>query len=106
VAAAAPSLLIYPANGATGIPDGNFTLEVTGPPNPISLQNASTVVVSNVPASAPFTGAPLSGYEYQIPALQAETTYTVIALTSRGGCYDPNKVSSTVPAPIGSFTTK
>jgi hypothetical protein len=104
-----PPLLIYPAPGAIGVPDGNFNVILTGAYGPaIALTSAlALTVVSAGPTTAPsplpsssIEPSPTSGVAYRVPALQASTLYAIVAQQS---------VSAPCVAPtvtLGSFTTQ
>jgi hypothetical protein len=74
----APPTLAYPANNATGIPDGNFQLAVTYSENPgnafttPSLTSGSTSV-----AGGAWTAGSASQWTSAIPTLAAHTAYTI-----------------------------
>lgn len=108
VTAPAPPMLIYPSDGAAGVPDGNFTLVVSGGSQSIDLAIGTVVALTNLAptGSVQVQTPPGNAYGYTVPALQPLTTYSVRASVARSGCYDANKVSSTQWASIGSFTTK
>jgi hypothetical protein len=91
--------LISPANGATGVPDGNFPLTLSSAVPTIFLTAPGGVSVSlNSPGTA---SAAQGGVSYAVPALQAATTYSVVVDISRfGGCGGVREVT------IGTFTTQ
>ncbi|MGD0051012.1 MAG: hypothetical protein ABSD03_04220 [Vulcanimicrobiaceae bacterium] len=95
----APPKMVYPANGATGVPDGNFTLVLTygfGSSLTLSATGAPTVTTSGV------TTLP-NGAGYAVPALQPATTYTVtgsVVISPGPGC--GNSTSTMV---FGTFAT-
>jgi hypothetical protein len=94
----APPALVYPASGATGIADGNFELSVSYPGNPDSAFTAPTLTAGS--ASTVTGGAWTAGssgqWDSAIPALSANTTYTITVT---------NYLCSQTFA-LGSFTTK
>jgi hypothetical protein len=89
--------MISPTNGATGVADGNFSLILSSSGFTIFLTAPGGVSVSlPSPAAASSTQA---GVSYAVPALQAATTYSVVASAS-GGCGPAH------PVTIGTFTTQ
>lgn len=108
----APPDLLYPMNGANGVPDGNFTLVVgygtsTPPPAQLVPANGGTTVQGGTwgpapspipsPAATPrFSSETL--YGAQISALAAHVNYTVQVTVGTPPC------QSTETA--GSFTTQ
>jgi hypothetical protein len=103
-----PPVLLYPSNGATGIPDGNFDLYVGWPSNPTNQWGVPVVTAANAlqangtiftPALGPPPNAatPPPGdqaFVSHIPPLAAGATYSV-ALPG-GPC----------GAGLGAFTTQ
>jgi hypothetical protein len=111
--APAPPQVVYPLNGATNIPDGNFTLVVGTTLSPVSLAINGNVVFANlasapVPSPLPSPSLPNAAGSagYAVPALHPATTYQVIAPVSVSGCFDENHPPSPSPTAIGSFTTQ
>jgi hypothetical protein len=105
--------MLYPINGATNVPDGNFTLVLAfSYGSSISLTpsnggSAVTNITANaaVPTPLPSPAAtpdPLhTPYGYGIPALQSGTPYTLVAnFTSIDTSCAPSQFT------IGSFTTR
>jgi len=95
-AVAAPPQMISPANGATGVPDGNFSLVVTA----TSYSAPLLVAASGAKVQGgPWVAGPSAGQDSSyIPALAAATTYTIEASAP-----DPcNRLGVT----IGTFTTQ
>lgn len=74
----APPALVSPANGATGVPDGNFSLTVSYAVNPSNAFGVPHLTASGQSAvdGAQWTA---SGADWAsaIPALAARATYTV-----------------------------
>lgn len=109
-----PPQLVYPLNGATNVPDGNFTLVLSttniAPQGAVSLAIDNAIVLLNVaptaipsPLPSPAASAP-PGSAYAIPALNAATTYQVIDSIPQTGCFTtPPPI---YPGVIGSFTTR
>ena len=106
----APPPLLYPANGATGIPDGNFnivtgyaygtTLNVIPPGGPAISTGPSGPAPSPLPSST-FTPGPFATpVAYAVPALRAATTYTV-----QGAVNLPSPCIAPVYT-LGTFTTQ
>ncbi len=94
--------MISPANGATGVADGNFSLILSNSGFTIDLTapNVATVVLpSPAPASQTQTGV-----SYAVPALQAATTYSVVASTAATS--GPCGSSPAAHVSIGTFTTQ
>ena len=89
----APPTLVSPANNATGVADGNFTLSMTWGtttnPNSGWTWSLQSQTAATVPLGS-FTAGAASGsnttYSVPIPALQAKTTYTLIMATSGQAC--------------------
>lgn len=106
-----PPAMLYPMNGATNVPDGNFTLVyafIYG--KSVSLVPATaTLPVSVVPTAVPSplpspAATPEPGHvpvAFAVPSLQSHTTYSVYSL------FTPLDMSCT-PASglVGSFTTE
>lgn len=91
----APPQMVYPANGATGIPDGNFTLQLSAQyGNSLELTSASGQAITLIPQAG--------SSSYSIPQLSAATTYAIhgVFAPATQGC------PSTVSGGIGSFTTQ
>jgi len=107
--APAPPQMTYPQSGATGVPDGNFTLVITAKTT-VSLAINGRVVIANVPSNglppspAPTQG-PIGGYGYVVPALHAATTYQVVVLWPQSGCSETAQ-PNVGPQTIGTFTTQ
>lgn len=101
-------MLVYPSDGATGVPDGNFRLVVSGGSQTIDLAIGTAIALTNLAPTGPVPvqSPPGNGFGYAVPALKSLTTYSVMAFVARSGCYDPNTVSSMLLASIGSFTTQ
>ncbi len=105
-----PPSLVYPGDGATNVPDGNFTLLLTGSATPMSLEINNVVAVSDlqptsIPSPLPTPAATASPHAaYAVPALQPATTYQVVGVYPVSGCHPLSYTPP--PQPIGSFTTK
>jgi len=103
-----PPTMISPTNGATGVADGNFPLELSSL-SPLTIELTATIgtTVTTVPLSSPVplpSASPAqSGVSLAVPALQAATTYTVVGLDFGSPGCGP---SSTVSYSIGTFTTR
>jgi hypothetical protein len=112
--AVAPPTMISPANGATGVADGNFSLVLSyASPLTIELNATSgtsgtsgttlTTVTLSSPVPLPSASPAQSGVSLAVPALQAATTYTVVGFDDGGsGCGAARGVSYS----IGTFTTQ
>jgi hypothetical protein len=109
---AAPSL-IYPANGATGVPDGTFTMMLDSngfaPANITDAELTSAagdVALSFVPTPSPQptapTPMPVPELQAGVAALAPATKYTLILSASTAGPCSYKYIN----AVIGSFTTK
>jgi hypothetical protein len=120
IAFAAP-ILVYPAPGATGVPDNiaELVIALTPPPgvSPGLLLRAAgqsgatgltQIVAPPSPLPSPLgpypQGLPLHGVV--LPTLSPATTYTVLyqSLQTFGGC--PPPPAQIVQTSMGSFTTK
>jgi hypothetical protein len=85
--------MVYPTSGATGIPDGNFTLTLA------SAWGTAPLTLSATGAPTVTTSSP-QGAQYAVPALRAATTYTVT------GTYSSSATCpSTYTTTFGTFTT-
>ncbi|HTW84830.1 MAG TPA: hypothetical protein VMD91_12225 [Candidatus Sulfotelmatobacter sp.] len=90
--------MIYPTNGETGVPDGNFTLVLSFQYGTngliLSPANGGASVTTSAPSPAPT--APEA--DYSVPALLPATSYTVTAklTTTPSGIQDVQ---------LGTFTT-
>ncbi len=110
----APPTLIYPISGATGVPDGNFTLVIasfnsaTPPPAVLVPASGGTSVTSGPPGPAPSpiptpAATPQPGqttYGLAIGALAPGTTYNVTFT------FGPIVPGCTGPETSGQFTTQ
>jgi hypothetical protein len=105
----APPRLVYPMPGATGVPDGNFTMVVSFKPVlPITLVGNTAVVGPLVPAMVPNPlPTPLAtprpaGHQaaYAVGPLAPATTYT-LTMNVPANQHCPAKVETG-----GSFTTR
>jgi hypothetical protein len=104
----APPPLLYPVNGATGLPDGNFNVILGYAYGSLALTAPDGTVVpaaSPVPAPSPLPSSPVTPspsstpVAYPVPALKATTSYTMIGtLTPATGC--------SFTYNFGSFTTR
>lgn len=74
----APPVLVSPANGATGVPDGNFSLTVSYAVNPSNAFGVPHLTASGQPAvdGSQWTASG-SDWASAIPPLAAGATYTV-----------------------------
>jgi hypothetical protein len=114
-------ILVYPAPGATGVPDNiaELVIALTPPPGvspglllEASGQSGATGLTQVVAPPSPIptptgshpVGLPLHGVV--LPGLSPATTYTVLyqALQTFGGC--PPPPAQVVKTSMGSFTTK
>ena len=108
LAAVVPPTMISPANGATGVADGNFSLVLSlASPLTIELDATSGTTVTTVTLSSPVplpSASPAqSGVSLAVPALQAATTYTVVGFDyGASGCGAARGDSYS----IGTFTTR
>ncbi len=103
----APPPMLIPANGATGVADGNFTMvlgaqvgtsiQLVAPGgSPITL--ASTSLPSPAPSATPVPGGNFGSYA--VGPLQSATTYTVqVYFAASGPCAAQTEAA-------GTFTTK
>ena len=103
--------LLYPLDGATNVPDGNFTMVMSFDYGLVSLTTADGTPVSMlghvaVPSPLPSPSATaepgFTPYALSIPPLQSHTTYTVSSKF-------PNDVDvpcTPTTVKIGSFTTQ
>ena len=104
--------LLYPIDGATNVPDGNFTMVMSFDYGFVSLAtaNGGTPVSMSGPVAVPSpfpspsaTAEPgFTPYALSIPVLQSHTTYTVSSAF-------PNDVDvpcTPTTVKIGSFTTQ
>jgi hypothetical protein len=110
--APAPLTMIYPMNGATNVPDGNFTLVVaytTTPPMQLTISGGSSSVTAGPwgpapsplpsPATSPPSGQQLFGAS--VGPLQSRTTYSAYYTQALiGPC------ATTEILQVGSFTTQ
>jgi hypothetical protein len=113
VTALAPATLVYPANGAKGVPDGKFTLVLSHAEGPVSLAIDGVSAVpqlQSAPSPSPLPSGSAAGTvisaAYAVPALQPKTTYQVMAPLPVSGCYDPNHPPEPKIGTLGSFTTQ
>lgn len=104
-----PPQMIFPASGATGVADGNFTivlgrsggtLTLNGP-NGVSVTTSPTSVPSPLPSGAATPTPGSSPAAYAVGALSPATTYAIQAnyASPQAGC-------PTIPQTVGSFTTQ
>ena len=102
--------MLYPEDGASGVPDGNFPLVLSYKffGNSLALEVGGSIAVPSlmptpVPSPLPSPAAtPLPIFTpaaYAVPQLQSATTYSVVAISSPSPCF-PSQES------IGTFTTK
>jgi hypothetical protein len=70
---------VYPANNATGIPDGNFQLAVTYSENPGVAFTTPVLTASGATSvtGGPWTAGNSSQWTSAIPALAAHTAYAI-----------------------------
>lgn len=106
----APPPMVYPQNGATGVPDGKFAL-VLGWSNgaSVSLQTAdgasttgslpSTPLPSPLPSPAATPLGAASPVAYSVPQLKTATAYSVVSTFTPAHCPTESETS-------GSFTTR
>jgi hypothetical protein len=111
VTSVAPDPVLYPTSGATGVPDGNFSLVLGWSEPTVSLAINGTVVVPDLPAASlpspsPSATYPPNAVAYAVPSLQTKTTYQVIGALPLSGCYDPKTPPSPQTGTLGTFTTK
>jgi hypothetical protein len=93
-----PPALVYPAQNATGVPDGNFQLIVSYGSNPGGAFNVPSLTVNGAGAvnGGAWTAGSAGQWTSLIPALSAATTYKVTVTNSAcGQTYT-----------LGSFTTQ
>ena len=92
----APPTMISPANGATGVADGNFTLTLSAS---YGQSVALTTAAGGITQLAPAPQATPVGYT--VGTLSPQTTYTVVGVfnSPTAGC--PSNT-----AQIGTFTTR
>jgi hypothetical protein len=109
----APATLVYPANNAKNVPDGNFTLVLSHEQGPVSLAIEGVTAIPTLQAAALPSAAPspsatpsLLAKAYAVPKLQPHTTYQVMAPLPISGCYDPNHPPAPKIGTLGSFTTQ
>lgn len=103
----APPTMLYPVSGATGVPDGNFTLvlsaaygqTLTLSPGNATLASASVPNPLPTPNATPPPGSTPVGFA--VGVLSAHTTYTIYGnfASTMSGC--PG-----ISAAVGSFTTQ
>ncbi|SRR5579872_2843631 len=112
VMAVSPAKMVYPAKGATNVPDGGFTLLLSHSESPVSLAIAGVTAVptlQEVAAPSPLPSASMSAASmnagYVVPNLQPKTTYQVIVPLPASGCYDPNHPPAPQMTTLGTFTT-
>jgi hypothetical protein len=102
--------MMFPENGATAVPDGNFTLVLSWQYGTrLDLDAGGTVAVQGLnavpvpgPLPSPSATAPPNStpVAYAVPGLHANTTYAVVGhFAVTNGC-------STYDMPVGSFTTQ
>jgi hypothetical protein len=79
-----PPTLVYPAQNATGVPDGNFQLIVSYGSNPGSAFNVPSLNVSGAGSvnGGAWTAGSSGQWTSAIPALSAATTYKVTVTNS------------------------
>jgi hypothetical protein len=106
-----PATLLYPINGATNVPDGNFSMVMSFQYGFVSLAPANggtpvsvspTAVPSPLPSPSATPEPGFTPYAVSVTALQSGTTYTVLSSF-------PNDVDvpcTPVTVKIGSFTTQ
>lgn len=105
-----PPALVYPLDGGTNVPDGNFTLVLTQSAAHVSLEISNVVAVADlqsapIPNPIPSPASTASpGAAYAVPVLRPSTTYEVFGVYPLGGCHPSDYTPP--PSPIGSFTTK
>jgi hypothetical protein len=107
-ALAAPPKMLYPPDGATSVPDGNFSLVLSRSAQSVQIAaGGKTVVALPVPVPNPLptpnaTPAPgITPGAFAVPPLHAATMYSVYADYGppAPGCGD-------LTQPVGSFTTR
>ncbi len=103
--------MVYPANGAADVPDGNFPLVLTFKAIPsVRLTQGATVVSSGLsptpvpspiptPTGTPYVPSPDLLAAYRVPALEARTTYAISQTFPPSPCYPSVQT-------IGTFTTR
>ncbi|HLI96212.1 MAG TPA: hypothetical protein VKT72_09005 [Candidatus Baltobacteraceae bacterium] len=112
VMAVSPAKMVYPAKGATNVPDGGFTLLLSHSESPVSLAIAGVTAVPTLQeATAPSplrsdSTSAASKAGYVVPKLQPKTTYQVIVPLPASGCYDPNHPPAPQMTTLGTFTTQ
>lgn len=104
-----PPAMLRPANGATGVADGKFTLVLAAPYGTstqlVATSGKAMTLASTTLARPPSGASPMPGRHiaaYAVPALAPATTYTVqayFAPTTSPAC-----AAGTVK--LGSFTTQ
>jgi hypothetical protein len=109
--------MVYPENGATGVPDVAsvvvYSPNLSGSPIPLALGISAASPVALQPTAVPSPGptpseAPIAGrteYAAALPTLQPATNYTIYAIQTLR-TYSNCAGTSSGPWPVGSFTTQ
>jgi len=99
-------VMVYPAPGATGIPDGNFSVILSNHTVTLTLNLVNSNVVQVYTALPVPNPTDPRQSAYAVPALQPQTTYSVLARLQDNDCLVGSGAIPLQLLSLGSFTTQ